>query len=105
MQKIYANPFVLSPFYKPNHEDLRIQGAYDTALVFAHGAQEIRDAAKTLDALAARPANPQQQQEIQELQQRVADPDQAARRDLAAAGRGPPAAQWTRAGTPAVTRT
>ncbi len=40
VQKIYANPFVLSPFYKPNHEDLRVQGAYDTALVFAHGAQE-----------------------------------------------------------------
>ena len=26
VQKIYANPFVLSPFYKPNHEDLRVAG-------------------------------------------------------------------------------
>ena len=51
VQKIYANPFVLSPFYKPNHEDLRVEGAYDTALVFSHGAagaagcrQDARDA-------------------------------------------------------------
>jgi phospholipid/cholesterol/gamma-HCH transport system substrate-binding protein len=71
VQKIYANPFVLSPFYKPNHEDLRVQGAYDTALVFTHGAQELRDAVKTLETMTTRPANPQQQQEIQQLQQRV----------------------------------
>jgi phospholipid/cholesterol/gamma-HCH transport system substrate-binding protein len=71
VQKIYANPFVLSPFYKPNHEDLRIQGAYDTALVFTHGAQELRDAAKTLETLSSRTNDPQRQQEIQELQKRV----------------------------------
>lgn len=71
VQKIYANPFVLSPFYKPNHEDLRIQGAYDTALVFTHGAQELRDAVKTLEALSARPSTPQQQKEIDELRQRI----------------------------------
>jgi phospholipid/cholesterol/gamma-HCH transport system substrate-binding protein len=71
VQKIYANPFVLSPFYKPNHEDLRVQGAYDTALVFTHGAQELRDAVKTLETLRGRAVDPQQQREIQELQQRV----------------------------------
>jgi phospholipid/cholesterol/gamma-HCH transport system substrate-binding protein len=71
VQKIYTNPFVLSPFYKPNHEDLRVQGVYDTALVFTHGAQELRDAVKTLETMSTRPANPQQQQEIQQLQQRV----------------------------------
>ena len=43
VQKIYTNPFVLSPFYKPNHEDLRVQAVYDTALVFTKGAQELRD--------------------------------------------------------------
>ena len=26
VQKIYANPFVLSPFYKPNPEDIRVAG-------------------------------------------------------------------------------
>jgi phospholipid/cholesterol/gamma-HCH transport system substrate-binding protein len=71
VQKIYANPFVLSPFYKPNHEDLRIQGAYDTALIFTHGAQELRDAARTLETLASRTSDPQQQQEVQQLRQRV----------------------------------
>ncbi len=71
VQKIYANPFVLSPFYKPNHEDLRVYAAYDTALVFSRGAQDLHDAAKTLEALATRPANPQQQQDIQQLQQKI----------------------------------
>ena len=50
VQKIYANPFVLSPFYKPNHEDLRVQAVYDTALVFTQGAQELHDAVKTLES-------------------------------------------------------
>jgi phospholipid/cholesterol/gamma-HCH transport system substrate-binding protein len=72
VQKIYANPFVLSPFYKPNREDLRIEGAYDTALVFSKGAQELRDATKTLETLATRTTtDPQAQQEIQQLHQRV----------------------------------
>jgi phospholipid/cholesterol/gamma-HCH transport system substrate-binding protein len=71
MQKIFSNPFVLSPFYKPSHEDLRFQGVYDTALAFTHGAQELNDAVKTLQTMSARPATPQQQQEILQLQQRV----------------------------------
>jgi len=71
VQKIYTNPFVLSPFYKPSHEDLRVQGVYDTALVFTKGAQELRDAVKTLDTMLARPATPQQQQEVLQLQQTV----------------------------------
>ena len=64
VQKIYTNPFVLSPFYKPNHEDLRVQAVFDTAQVFMKGAQELRDTVKTLDTMMARPATPQQQQEI-----------------------------------------
>ena len=71
VQKIFANPFVLSPFYKPKHEDLRVQAVYDTALVFTKGAQELHDAVKTLEAMSARPATPQQQQEILQLQQNV----------------------------------
>jgi phospholipid/cholesterol/gamma-HCH transport system substrate-binding protein len=71
VQKIYTNPFVLSPFYKPSHEDLRVQGVYDTALVFTKGAQELRDAVKTLEAMAARPTTPEQQQEILHLQESV----------------------------------
>ena len=71
VQKIYTNPFVLSPFYKPNHEDLRVQAVYDTALVFTKGAQELRDTLKTIEAMAARPATQQQQQELFQLQQRA----------------------------------
>lgn len=71
VQKIFSNPFVLSPFFKPNHEDLRTQAVYDSALVFTKGAQELNDAAKTLQAMSARPATPQQQEEIAQLQRNV----------------------------------
>jgi phospholipid/cholesterol/gamma-HCH transport system substrate-binding protein len=71
VQKIYTNPFVLSPFYKPSHEDLRVQAVYDTALVFTKGAQELRDAIKTLETMSARPATQQQQEEILQLQNNV----------------------------------
>ncbi len=62
---------MLSPFYKPNHEDLRIGAVYDAALIFTHGAQELRDATKTLEAMMARPSNPQQQKEIHQLQETI----------------------------------
>jgi phospholipid/cholesterol/gamma-HCH transport system substrate-binding protein len=71
IQKIFANPFVLSPFYKPSHEDLRVQTVFDTALVFTKGAQELHDSVKTLESMSARPANQQQQEEILQLEQRV----------------------------------
>ncbi|AMV38190.1 MlaD family protein [Planctomyces sp. SH-PL62] len=71
VQKIYTNPFVLSPFYKPSNEDLRVQAVYDTAQVFSKGAQELHDAAKTLDAMQAKPSTPEQQQQVQQLQQKV----------------------------------
>jgi phospholipid/cholesterol/gamma-HCH transport system substrate-binding protein len=71
VQKIFTNPFVLSPFYKPSHEDLRVQGVYDTALVFTKGAQELHDTIKTLETMMARPTNPQLQHEIMEVLQIV----------------------------------
>ncbi len=71
VQKLYTNPFVLSPFYKPKHEDIRVQVAYDTALTFTKGAQELRDSIRTMEALMARPASQQQQQQLAELQQNV----------------------------------
>src|SRR5262249_38444510 len=71
VQKIYTNPFVLSPFYKPSHEDLRVQAVYDAALVFTHGAQELRDAIKTLETLSARQTTAQQQQDVQQIQQNI----------------------------------
>ncbi len=38
VQKIFTNPFVLSPFYKPNHEDLRVRTVYDMVFVYTKGA-------------------------------------------------------------------
>ena len=57
VQKIYANPFVLSPFYKPTPEDMRVSTVYDTAQVFTKGAQELNDLVKTLDAMQGAPAD------------------------------------------------
>jgi phospholipid/cholesterol/gamma-HCH transport system substrate-binding protein len=71
VQKIFSNPFVLSPFYKPSHEDLRVGAVYDTAQAFMKAAAEVHDAAKTLDAIAARPTSPQQQQDLANLQRKV----------------------------------
>jgi phospholipid/cholesterol/gamma-HCH transport system substrate-binding protein len=68
VQKIFQNPFVLSPFYKPNHEDLRVQGVYDSVLAFTKAASELSDAAKTIQAVQARAATPQQQEELAQLQ-------------------------------------
>ncbi len=71
VQKIFANPFVLSPLYKPTPEDTRVQTVYDTAQIFTKGAQELHDLVKTLDAMMARPSTPAQKQELQRVQQGV----------------------------------
>jgi phospholipid/cholesterol/gamma-HCH transport system substrate-binding protein len=71
VQKIYTNPFVLSPFYKPSKEDLRVEAAYDTAQVFAKGAQELNDTVKTIEIMQASVRTPEQQQQILQLQQRA----------------------------------
>lgn len=74
VQKIYANPFVLSPLYKPTPEDIRVQVVYDSAQVFAKGAQELDDAVRKLEAIQARPNNaPQQRQEIEQIRRLVSD--------------------------------
>jgi phospholipid/cholesterol/gamma-HCH transport system substrate-binding protein len=71
VQKIYSNPIVLTPFYKPSHEDLRVQAVFDTAQIFAKGAEDLHDTVKTLEIMAASAQAPQQQQEILQLQQRA----------------------------------
>jgi phospholipid/cholesterol/gamma-HCH transport system substrate-binding protein len=71
VQKIFANPFVLSPLYKPTPEDVRVQSVYDTAQIFSKGAQELNDAIKTLDAMRAKASTPAQQQELVQVQRNV----------------------------------
>ena len=58
VQKIYANPFVISPFYKPRPEDIRVQTVYDAAQVFAGAAEKLDDAVKKLELLRSRPNSP-----------------------------------------------
>jgi phospholipid/cholesterol/gamma-HCH transport system substrate-binding protein len=71
VQKIFANPFYLSPLYKPTPEDVRVQGVYDTTQVFTKGAQELNDALKTLDALMAKAPTPDQQDELAQTKRSV----------------------------------
>jgi phospholipid/cholesterol/gamma-HCH transport system substrate-binding protein len=51
VQKLYGNPFYLSPFYKPKPEDIMAQEMYDSARAFLSGAKEFHDALKKLEAL------------------------------------------------------
>jgi phospholipid/cholesterol/gamma-HCH transport system substrate-binding protein len=71
VQKIFANPFYLSPLYKPTPEDLRVQGVYDSTQVFTKGAQELNDALKTLDATMAKASTPEQQEELAQAQRNL----------------------------------
>jgi phospholipid/cholesterol/gamma-HCH transport system substrate-binding protein len=55
VQKIFANPFYLSPFYKPTPADVEAQAVYDATTAFMDGAKEFNDAVKTLQAMQGRP--------------------------------------------------
>ena len=71
VQKIYANPFVISPLYKPTPEDVRMQGAYDSAQVFAGAAEKLDDSVKRLEQLRGRPSSPDQQNELELVRRQV----------------------------------
>jgi phospholipid/cholesterol/gamma-HCH transport system substrate-binding protein len=71
VQKIYANPFVLSPLYKPTPEDVRVQSVYDSAQVFAGAAEKLDDAVKRMEQLAARPTSQQQRDELELVRRQV----------------------------------
>ena len=73
VQKIYANPFVLSPLYKPTPEDVRVQSVYDSAQVFAAAATKLDDAARTLAVLQAKPNSPEQAEGIETVRRQVAE--------------------------------
>ena len=71
VQKLYANPFVLSPFYKPTPEDVHAQATYDTAHTFLKGAKELSDSTKTLQAMQTRSMTPVEKQMFDQLIQRA----------------------------------
>src|SRR4051812_12416988 len=54
VQKLVANPFYLSPFYKPTPADLKAQEVYASANVFMNGAKELKDSVASLKAMQAR---------------------------------------------------
>jgi phospholipid/cholesterol/gamma-HCH transport system substrate-binding protein len=53
VQKIYSNPFYLSPFYKPTAQDLQAHAYFDSAQAVIVGAKELHDTVKTLETLRA----------------------------------------------------
>ncbi|MDB5352200.1 MAG: ABC-type transport system involved in resistance to organic solvent, periplasmic component [Planctomycetota bacterium] len=67
VQKLVANPFYLSPFYKPTAADLKAQEVYDSANVFMNGAKELDDAIKSLQAMQTRPMTEQDRKAYQLL--------------------------------------
>jgi phospholipid/cholesterol/gamma-HCH transport system substrate-binding protein len=71
VQKIFANPFVLSPFYKPTPADIQVQAAYDSAQIFVKGAKELHDAVETLEAMRARPQTAENRAEIEQIQRQI----------------------------------
>jgi len=67
VEKLYGNPFYLSPFYKPTPEDKRAQVSYDNAHALVQGVHELTDVIKTMDAMQARPMSEAQRQELAQL--------------------------------------
>jgi phospholipid/cholesterol/gamma-HCH transport system substrate-binding protein len=71
VQKLYSNPFYLSPLYKPNHEEVRAQAAFDAAQNFTMGARELNDALKTIQAMQSRPLTAADRQRVDQLFQQA----------------------------------
>ncbi|CAN5866111.1 hypothetical protein BH23PLA1_BH23PLA1_26140 [soil metagenome] len=84
VQKIYANPFLISPLYKPSERDMQAQANFDTAQLFLKGAEEFKDSLSKLETMRQAPINPQEQQALsalfQQAQQTYIQLDQASRR-------------------------
>jgi phospholipid/cholesterol/gamma-HCH transport system substrate-binding protein len=72
VQKLYGNPFYLSPLYKPTQDDVRAQEVYDSTQTFLSGAKELHDALKTLDTMRAKPpVSSAEQQALNQMFQRL----------------------------------
>ncbi len=71
VQKLFANPYFLSPFYKPSPEDVRVQAVYDTAQVFTKGARELHDAVKALESLQSAARTPEERAAVAKLYEKT----------------------------------
>lgn len=67
VQKIYSNPFYLSPFYKPTAQDIQAHAYFDSAQAVIVGAKELHDTVKTLETLRAAARTQEEAQAIDQL--------------------------------------
>ena len=73
VQKLYGNPFYLSPFYKPRPEDIVAQEMYDSANSFLLGSKEFHDALKTLQSMQGKAMSKREQEAYNRLFTRAWD--------------------------------
>jgi phospholipid/cholesterol/gamma-HCH transport system substrate-binding protein len=73
VEKLYGNPFYLSPFYKPTPEDKRASVAFDNAHALVRGIEDLADVLKTLEAMQSRPLTEAQRQEVAQLTKSARD--------------------------------
>ncbi len=67
VQKLMANPFYLSPFYKPTVADLKAQEVYASSNLVLNSAKELQDTVKTLQAMQMQPMTKQGQEAFKQL--------------------------------------
>ena len=67
VQKIYSNPFYLSPFYKPTAQDIQAHAYFDSAQAVIVGAKELHDTVKTLETLRSAARTQEEAQAIDQL--------------------------------------
>jgi phospholipid/cholesterol/gamma-HCH transport system substrate-binding protein len=72
VQKIYSNPFYLSPFYKPTAADVQAHAYFDSAQAVIVGAKELHDTVKTLETMRAAARTQEEAQAIDQLYARAA---------------------------------
>jgi phospholipid/cholesterol/gamma-HCH transport system substrate-binding protein len=73
VQKLFANPFYLSPFYKPTPADIHAEEVYSASSDFLRGAKELSDAVKSLQAMQGRTMTAQEQEAYNRLFRRAWD--------------------------------
>lgn len=72
VQKIYSNPFYLSPFYKPTAQDVQAHAYFDSAQAVIVGAKELHDTVKTLETLRASARTQEEAQAVDQLYAKAA---------------------------------
>jgi phospholipid/cholesterol/gamma-HCH transport system substrate-binding protein len=71
IEKIRANPLLISPLYKPGRDAELALANFDTANVVLKAASEFNDAVKHLQALKSKMDDPKQQQQVDAMLQRA----------------------------------